>query len=99
MNSVSGPIEAFSVTFGGVEYLLKVLDALGRAIKAKDAFYVRGYGGSVSGESLSRRDGRSDFANLGPLETRRTWPRRWARIHRYGFCHVHRSERWPRSHI
>lgn len=43
MHGVAGPIEAFSVTFGGVEDFLKVLDSFCRSVEAKDTLHIGCY--------------------------------------------------------
>ena len=40
VNRVSGPIQALSVTFGGVEYFLEILDTLGGPIESEDTLDI-----------------------------------------------------------
>jgi hypothetical protein len=43
MNGVSGPIQALSVTFGGVKNLLEILDTLGGSIESENALDIGRY--------------------------------------------------------
>lgn len=43
VDSIAGPVQTFSVAFGGVKDLLQVLDAFGGAADAEDALDVGGY--------------------------------------------------------
>lgn len=66
MDGVAGPVEAFSIALGGVKDVLEILDALGGAVEAEDAFDIGGW--RVSGTADDRK-GRYLF----PLGKRRTW--------------------------
>lgn len=40
---VSGPIQALSITFWGVEYFLEVFDTFRGTIESEDTFHIRSY--------------------------------------------------------
>lgn len=60
VDGIPGPVQAFSISFGGVEDLLEILDAFCRSVKTKDTFHIGCYSrrASVSRVSSSLDEGR-----------------------------------------
>lgn len=85
VDSIPGPVQAFSIPFGGVEDLLEILDAFCRSVKTKDTFHIGRYskGASVSRVPSSLNEGGKE-KGAHPFLSRRPhiWQPRWGRNRR-----------------